>query len=511
MSADLKTREHHEHAAGVVGLTRSLGRLDIIFFTVAATISVDTIAAIAAFGGAESFTWAVVIAVTFLVPYALIMAELGSTFPQEGGPYVWVKLAYGRLAAGISTMLYWVTNPVWLGGSLAFLGAASWDGFISPLAPGSAWDYVFKVAFIWLAILAAIVSIRLGKWFLNIGAVLKLALIAFFVVSVGLYAAEYGFNGYGAGAFSPSLTGFLAVTPILLFAFVGYEAQNGAAEEMRDPQRDVPVSVAVSGTISTLCYLLPIFAILAVLPVNKITGAGGFLDAVATVFTIYGGAGDALLKITAFVFVFTLLNQGAAWMIASDRVQAMAGIDAAFPRYFGQFHPRLQTPLRVNMLSGVVATIFCVVATSIVNGSAADVFTVVLTIAVTTLLISYLFIMPSVWALRTRQPDVERPFRVPGGRAGLGVCVALVYFWVAIGSFVAVFPGVLEGLLGIKYDFEDNWGVSRTTFEVFTLGTLVVVIGIAVGGYLWRLWRDHGHFEPDADVLAEGPVLGESA
>jgi glutamate:GABA antiporter len=60
-----------------------------------------------------------------------------------------------------------------------------------------------------------------------------------------------------------------------------------------------------------------------------------------------------------------------------------------------------------------------------------------------------------------------------------------------------VFPGVLERLFGIGYDFEDSWGVSRTTFEVFTLGTLAVVVGIAVLGYLWR------HLRSDADAGLE--------
>ena len=68
------------------------------------------------------------------------------------------------------------------------------------------------------------------------------------------------------------------------------------------------------------------------------------------------------------------------------------------------------------------------------------------------------------------------------------VAAGLTTFWTALGSFVAVFPGVLESLFGIDYDFADNWGVSRTTFEVLTLGTLAVVFGIAIVGY-W-LGRD---------------------
>lgn len=303
------------------------------------------------------------------------------------------------------------------------------------------------------------------------------------------HSAVFSAAGYPVTDYAPSLGGFLAVTPVLLFAVSGYEAENGAAEEMRNPQRDVPISVAVSGSIATLAYLIPILAMLVVLPVKQITGAGGFMDAVSTVFTVYGGAHGILLKIVAILFIFCLLHQGAAWMIGSDRVQAIAGVDGSFPKFFGQFHPRLETPVRVNILSGIVATVFCILATTLVNGSVGAIFAVVLTIAITTLLLSYLIILPSVWALRRTQPDVVRPFRVPGGRTGIAVCTALVFLWVAFGSFVAVFPGVLEGMFGIDYDFEGTWGISRTTFEVFTLGTLAVVVGVAVLGYLWRRLR----------------------
>jgi len=439
-------------------LQRNLGRLDIIFLTIAATISIDTIGQIASSGGGEAFTWTAVIVVAFLVPYGLVMAELGSSFPQEGGPYVWVRLAFGRFWASVSTMFYWITNPVWLGGSLTFLAATTWSVYLVHTHEGSAGDYLFKLAFIWLAILSAIVSLRYGKWLLNVGAILKVALVAVFVATVTLYAAKHGVHGYAAGSFSPTTAGFLAVTPIVLFAVVGFEAQNGAAEEMRNPSKDVPVSVAVSGTVSALCYLVPIFGILAVLPASKITGATGFMDATGTVFGVYG----------------------------------------TFPRFFGVFHPTLGTPVRVNLLSGAVATVFCVAATTLVHGSTAAVFTVVLSIAVSTLLLSYLVIFPTIVRLRRLYPTLPRPYRIPGGRAGLWVCAVLIYAWVLLGSWLSVFPGTIEPVLGIKYDFGGAWGVSRLTFEAFTLGTLLAILVFCTLGYWWA--RRHG--DAGADFTA---------
>lgn len=466
-------------------LRKSLGRVDIVLLTIGAVIGIDTIASIAAGGGAEAFTWALVIAVTFLFPYALVTAELGSTFRQEGGPYVWVRLAFGQLAASISTMLYWITNPIWMGGSLAFISAATWSAYISPLDSGSFQDYAFKIVFIWLAITTAVIGLQYGKLIISAAALIKVAMIAIFSITVVLYAFKYGIHGYAAGDFSPTLAGFVGVTPLLLFAFVGFEAPNGAAEEMRNPRRDVPIAIASSGTIAVLCYLVPIFGILAVLPAEQISGASGFLDGVAEVFKVYGSAATPMLTVTAILFIFVILGQASAWMVASDRVQASAGAGGAFFSYFGKFSPRFGTPVRMNMLSGVVATVFTVAATELLQGSSSAVFTVVLTVAVTTLLLSYLLIFPTVVRLRYKMPEVERPYRVPGGKWGLWISAGLIYAWVVLGSWVALFPGTLEGLLGVDYDFLEVWGLGRLEFEMFTLGTVMVIILLALGGYWW--------------------------
>lgn len=481
---------------------KTLGRLDIVFLSISAIIAIDTVAQIAAGGGAEAFTWTVIIGITFLFPYALVVAELGSTFHDEGGPFVWVRLAFGKLTAAIATLFYWITNPLWMGGSLVFISTATWSAYIAPLPEGSAGDIAFKLIFIWLAIGTAIIGLKYGKHIVAAGAIVKVALLVVFVVTVVVYAAQNGIHGYAAGDFSPTLGGFLAVTPVILFAVVGFEAPNGAAEEMRDPQRDVPRAIATSGIISILCYLVPIFAILAVLPASKVQGASGFLEAFKEVFSVYGLASGPVMFVAGLLFVFVVLTQASAWMIASDRVQAAAGADGAFFRYFGVFSKRFGTPVRMNLLSGIVATVFCVAATLLLKGSTAAVFTVVLTVAISTLLLSYLVIFPSIVRLRRKYPDVERPFRVPGGRAGLWIAVVIIYAWVALGSWVAVFPGTLESVFGLKYDFVDTWGVDRPTFEGFTVGTLIVITVLALVGYYWQRARDR-RVEPEPEALLE--------
>ena len=93
-----------------------------------------------------------------------------------------------------------------------------------------------------------------------------------------------------------------------------------------------------------------------------------------------------------------------------------------------------------------------------------------------------------------RYPHVERPFRVPVSDRGFAVLGAICFAWVLLGSWVAVFPGTLEAAFGIDYPFEEYWGVSQARFEVFTLGTLAVLLVLGVVGYVRgaRVRRDVG-------------------
>jgi amino acid transporter len=464
-------------------LIKSLRRFDMVFFTVCAFVGLDTLGTVAN-KGAEGFFWLVLLAVLFVAPYMLLVSEVGSAFTQEGGPYEWVKLAFGRLHGGVAAILYWVTNPLWVGGSLAFISTDAWRANVFSIGTGTVGDYAFKLIFIWVSIGVAIISLRYGKWIPNAGAILRALVLGFFSLTVILYGIKHGVAGFPASQLSPSRAIFFGLVPLLLFNYVGFELQNGAAEEMENPQKDVPLSILRSGVTGVLMYAVPILCILLILPAKQVTGIGGFIDAVTLTFHgVYGGAAHALLVLMTLGFVGAVVTSGAVWMIGSDRIQAVASYDGAFLPFFGVFNRKLGTPVRVNVMSGIVASAFCIVALAAFNSGENAKFVVVLDIAISTTLLSYLWIFPAALKLRYSHPHVHRPFVHPWGMAGIWISTVLVTFWIALGSWVAVFPDTLERLFGVGYGFKDTWGVTQTTFEWLTLGTLVVIVLVGLAGY----------------------------
>lgn len=483
-------------------LVKTLGRMDIVLLTIAAVVSIEILGQLSSYGG-ETFTWLVVLVITFLIPYALLFSETGSTFVEEGGSYTWVKRAFGRPVAAVSTVFYWVTTPVWIGGSMALLAGETFNVYLVPLNTYGTSGYLFYLTFIWITVIAAIASLRWAKWLPNSGAIVKVALLALFVVTTVLYGIQHGFDGISFADLNPTLAGLFGVAPLLLFGFLGFEAANGAAGEMKNPQRDVPKGLARSTGIAAACYLLPILGILLVIPKERITGVSGLMEAVGEVFVVYGPAAPMMSTMAAVMFVYVLVTQGGAWMIVSDRVQGIAAADGAFfGGFFGKFHRVLGTPIRINLLSGVLASGFLIASLTLIDGSSASLFGVVLTISISTYLISYLAIIPAAVVLRFKDRTTPRPFRVPINNVAFAVTGAFCFLWVVLGSFVAVFPGVLETAFGIDYPFAEIWGVGRTTYAVFTLGTLGFLTVLALTGYLCGRGLRSAQREKSADVTA---------
>ncbi|WP_399553255.1 APC family permease [uncultured Propionibacterium sp.] len=464
-------------------LQRTLGRFDIVFLIFSAVVGLEMLGSVSA-QGPQTFTWLVFLIIVFLVPYALIFAETGSAFPGEGGVYLWTRRAFGRPAAAVASALTWITQPVWVGGSMAFLNAEAARTYLVGFEEGSGPDYAFKLGFIWITVLAAILSLSKAKWIPTVGAFFKLGFIALFVITAIVYGLRGGVQPLTGSDFAPTREGFITLIPLLLFAFLGFESSSSASGEMKNAQRDVSVSVLRSSAMAGVFYTIPVLTILLVVPPSRIDGVSGLLAAVSAVFSVYGPAAPAMMTVAVAMFTLANIGQGAAWMIMSDRMQAMAAADGSFfGGFFGRFHPGLGTPVRVNLLSGAVSTAFMIAAMSL-TGSSAALFDVVLGVSITTYLFSYLIVIPAAMKLRLSEPGVERPFRVPGPNWVFCALCTVTTAFVALGSWVSVFPGTLETLIGMDYDFSQASGVSYASFEALTLGTLAFIVLLALVGYI---------------------------
>jgi len=100
--------------------------------------------------------------------------------------------------------------------------------------------------------------------------------------------------------------------------------------------------------------------------------------------------------------------------MGADRAQSVASYDGAGPRFLGRLSKRFGTPIAVNALTGIVASVFMVLAFLLTSGSTAKYFSAGLNLAISTTAISYLAIFPALYLLRRKLPDVHRSYRQRG-------------------------------------------------------------------------------------------------
>ena len=484
-----------DYQAQTSRLNKFFGRKETLFFTIASVVGIDTIGVVSA-AGPVAFSWMVILTIIFVIPSAMVFAELSAAFPSQGAPYMWVRLAFGRLAGSVSNVFYWIRNPIWFGGVLTIVAISAAETFFMAGAQMSEFSfYRFSFAFIWIGIISSNYKYKVGKWVPAIGTLTRLLLLTLFTITLVAYGFKNGLRGVAFVDFGLSFPGLLVIIGVVLFSFLGIESQSNAIEEMVDHKRDGIYAIFRGTGFAIAMFLIPIFAVLLVLPVDQVTGLTGFIDACKTAFTVYGGsiaedktgtlsgAGIYLGGLAGLLIIITVFSSGVSWIMASSRALAVSSQDFTAPKFLGVINPRYGTPVRVNNLSGLVASIAMVLAYKITDGNSAKYFGVALSVVITTTLITYVLIFPAFLRLRTLLPDVKRPYFVPASRT-VSIWLTLV---VAFGIIQILLPGIGESWFSDTFR-PAGWQRSEGTLYFITALVPLLVIKL-IGILFWAIGR----------------------
>jgi amino acid transporter len=467
-----------------------LGASDVRALVLSGVVVLDTLGVLGQVGG-QAIVWLALLGVLFVLPYAMLVAELGSSFPGEGGPYHWVRLAFGRPAAALCAVLYWAANPIWLGGTLAIVSVSVFESFFTDL--GSA-RYVAAGAFVWATVAGTLVDLRRARWIPVTGAAVRVGLLGFLTVSVVVYGIANGLHGIALRDLEPTGSGLVVAVPLLVFGLLGLELPSALGRELRNPARDLPRGVRAGSIAAVVLYAAPLGAMLLVLPLGARAGVGGSIDAIRAVFTVYGGhvdvqgvphlsgMGSVLGEIAALGFIYALLTGGATWLIGSNRVLAAAAADGALPRVLAGRARASGAPVLVGLLGGAGATAVLVLSYALADGRLARYLAAMVGLAVSTVLLGSLLVFPSLIRLRLTCPRQERPFAVPGGVAGAWACSILTTSIAAFAAVELIYPGL--GLARPDSMLPASFAGLRTRYEQAVALPLAGVLALALLGWL---------------------------
>ena len=410
-------------------------------FTVSAIVLLDTLAASASIGVSSLFWW-VFLGTIFLLPIGLITAELGTTYPAEGGLYVWIRKAFGRQWATRAVWAYWINTAFWLPAIYILFAGIFAQLFQLPLSIQM--QIALGIVLTWLTVGLDVLGLKIGKWIPNLGAAIKLIIFVVLIFGGFRYAAVNGsVNVINAESLTPAWEDGLKFLPVIIYGMLGFELVSAAGDEITNPKRDVPLSILTSGILILVLYFFATAGILAALPANELDIVEGLVDTLALFFEGVPG-GSTIVVVLGVGALFTFFSNGATWAMGCNRTTAEAANEGQFPRIFGRQHPEHGGPVGAAIMMGLVCTVALIVYGGLASSNA-DLFWSLFSFSAVIFMLPYIGLVLAFAKLRLLPNDQVDAFRVPGGNfvAMLlsGICALVLILSIVLFLYV---PG--EGL-----------------------------------------------------------------
>lgn len=415
-------------------LGKKFSLIDVVLSVICVVFTIEAAAPASAMGNVQFFWWGFLI-ITFLLPYGLVVAELGTAYDSCGGLYDWVREGLGDKWGARCSWCYWVNFPLWIA-SLACM---------APSIIHSLWGIeltlgvkiALELIFVWGVTLLAFSPVSDSEWIMNGGAIIKV----FVVLVVGAcgvwFACTQGFaNDMSPQAFIPDFSDTKSLTylSIILFNFMGFEVVATFAGAMKDPSHDIPRAIIVGGIAIAAIYILCGIGIGAAVPTEKLSLDSGIVDAVAAML----GTAHPLTTAVGIAFMVTLFANMTCWSFGVNQVACYAAGHGNMPKIFSLCSKRTGMPNGAAIMNGVIAS--GVLLLQVFLGEDSDVFWVLFSTNVVFLLMSYIPMFPAFWCLRKYDSKTKRVFRAPFEDKVLSVALILPVIELVLAIVATIVP-----------------------------------------------------------------------
>ena len=440
-----------EHDGGEIQLKRTLGPLALVALGIGAIIGaglfVRTAAAIAERSG-PSVTLAFMVAGLGCALAGLCYAEFASMIPIAGSAYTYSYATMGELVAWI---IGWDLCLEYAVGAATV--AIAWSEYFNKVL-----EYVgLQVPYQWshspfevaaatgvhglvnipALVILLVMSLLLARGiaesaFVNTIIVITKVAIVVMVILLGwsfinpanhtpyIPAATTFTTTEGVTHAYGGIMGILGAAGVVFFAFIGFDAVSTAAQEAKDPKRDMPIGILGSLVVCTLLYVLFAHVLSGLAPVEFFRTAGkeaSVSQAIHDFMPGYQWLGQFVTVAILAGFTSVIL----VMLLGQSRVFFSMSKDGLVPKVFSELHPVYRTPYKANMLFFVLTGLFGGFVPGDIVGEMTSIGT----------LFAFILVCAGVWIMRVRRPDLKRGFTVPAlpfvAVAGIVVCGAMIY------------------------------------------------------------------------------------
>lgn len=449
----------------------------------------------------------------------LCYAEFASMIPVAGSAYTysyatmgefiaWIigwdlvlEYAVGAATVGISWSRYFVKFMEGFGVHMpASLTVGPWDGGIINLPA------------VFIVVLMSLLLIKGTRESAKVNAVIvgiKVIVVLIFIVLGWSYINSSNYTPYlipdnvpgHEGFFDHGWGGIIRAAAVVFFAYIGFDAVSTAAQEAKNPKKDMPIGILGSLAICTILYILFAHVMTGVTNYSTFAGKDGIAP-VAVAVEHMGKTGANGLPVPDYpwlnrAIVVAILGGYASvilvMLMGQSRVFYSMSKDGLLPRIFSDVHPKFRTPFKNNFLFMIFVSLFAAFVPARVVGEMTSIGT----------LFAFILVCVGVWIMRVKMPDIPRAFKTPlvplVPILGIATCLFMMVF-LPLDTWIRLFAWMIIGLdvyllYGMKNSFlnKGTFGASgNKTVCLSGMVMSVMLIAIAIGHHMMAEEPDTG-------------------
>lgn len=426
--------------------------------------------------GFSSLFFFLVVGVSFLIPAALVSAELATGWSKSGGIYIWVREAFGDKWGFLAIWMQWIHNVTWFPAILSFVAATLAYIFNPKLASNDLFILTVILVSFWGMTALNYLGIKTSSWFSTIGVIAGTILPGLFIIFLGISYVAMGNPiqiHFEASDLIPDLSdpNNLVFLAGLFLAFAGLEVSAAYAGEVKNPSRNYPIAIMIAAFITFFLFMLGSLSIGSVLPKGEISLVAGLMQAFTMFLDQYQLAW--LVPVLAALLIIGAAAEINSWIMGPVKALHTTSVHGNLPPFFQKLNKH-GMPTNLLLFQAIIVSIAACVLLFMPNLSAS--YWILTALSAQIYLVMYLLMFASAIKLRYSHPAVPRAYKIPHKHKGMWFVASLGM----VASTIAIILGFLP---------PSQLVVGNITFyELF----LALGLGLMI---LLPLWM-HSHRKP---------------
>ncbi len=385
--------------------------------------------------GYSAISYFLIVGFCFLMPCALISAELATGWPKSGGIYIWVREAFGDLWGFFAIWMQWVHNVTWYPAILGFVATTLGYVFCPSLVDNKYFILSIVLISFWSMTLLNLLGMKTSSLFSAIGVICGTIIPGVILIALSytwLACGKVSNIHFSMGALLPDFSNLSNIVFLggLFLSFAGLEVSSGYAGEVKDPQKNYPRSIIIAGLIVLAMSMLGSLAIGIVVPKKDISLIAGLMEALR--LFLDGFHMSWLLPILGLLLVIGSSAEVNSWIIGPVKALHTTTIHGNLPPIFRYTNSR-GVPVNLLIFQAIIVTISSCVFLSMptLNGA----YWILSALSTQIYLVMYIIMFLAAIRLRYSHPNIPRAYRIPHQHKGIWVVATIG----VISSLFAIF------------------------------------------------------------------------